>query len=145
MSFLDIFSGGVSKVIDSIGNAVDRNTTSDQERLVLKNELTEIVQGFKESQMQHVENLEQQITDRHENDMKSDSWLSKNIRPTVLAFLTAATVVFMYTTTFMSLDASQLTALEAWLPLLQTLLITSYTFYFGGRSIEKLKGFGSKK
>jgi hypothetical protein len=72
-----IFSAGASTVIDSVGSAVDRLVTSDEERLSLKNELA---------------NFDTEITNRHAADMASDSWLSKNIRPLTLAFLMISTV-----------------------------------------------------
>lgn len=135
--FTSLFSSGASKLVSSVGSAIDSLVTSDEERLTLKNELNKQIDEFKETQMSHVENLEKQISERHANDMKSDSWLSKNIRPITLAFLTVATVLFMYFTTFMNLDPNQLTALQSWQPLLQVLLVTTFSFYFGGRSIEK--------
>lgn len=135
--FTSIFSSGASKLVDSVGSAIDSLVTSDEERLKLKNELNKQIDDFKSSQMSHVEKLEDQISDRHSSDMQSDSWLSKNIRPITLAFLTVATVVFMYFTTFGTLSDLQLDALRSWQPLLQVLLVTSYSFYFGGRSIEK--------
>ncbi|AUR84892.1 TMhelix containing protein [Vibrio phage 1.063.O._10N.261.45.C7] len=135
--FTDIFSSGTSKLVDSVGSAIDSLVTSDEERLKLKNELNQQVSDFKKTQLSHVENLEKEISTRHKTDMQSDSWLSKNVRPVILMFLTAATVLLSYLTIFADLTELQVTALEGWLPLLQTLLISSYTFYFGGRSYEK--------
>ena len=135
--FTDIFSSGASKLVDSVGSAIDSLVTSDEERLKLKNELNQQVNDFKKTQLSHVENLEKEISTRHKTDMQSDSWLSKNVRPVILIFLTAATVLLSYLTIFADLTELQVTALEGWLPLLQTLLISSYTFYFGGRSYEK--------
>lgn len=136
----NLFSSGTSELVTSLGNAVDSLVTSDEERLTLKNALSAQVDDFKIKQMSHVENLEQEISDRHSSDMKSDSWLSKNVRPLALVFLTIATVLLAYITTFSNLTATQVTTLSGWLPLLQVLLVTSYSFYFGGRSIEKFAG-----
>lgn len=137
--FTSLFSSGVEKVVGSVGDAIDKLVTSDEERLQLKNALQEEMNDFKRSQMDHVESLEQQITDRHSNDMKSDSWMSKNIRPLTLAFLTLTTVLLAYLTIFVPLAPEQLVALKSWQPLLQVLLVSAYTFYFGGRTIEKFK------
>ena len=143
--FTNLFSSGVDKVVGSVGKAIDDLVTSDEERLQLKNALQKEMNGFKTSQMSHVENLEQQITDRHKTDMSSDSWLSKNIRPITLAFLTGTTVLLAYLTIFVPLEPQQLEALKSWQPLLQVLLVSAYTFYFGGRTIEKFKGKVSDK
>ena len=133
-----LFSSGVDKVVGSVGDAIDKLVTSDEERLQLKNALQSEMNDFKKIQMGHVESMEQQITDRHNNDMTSDSWLSKNIRPLALAFLTATTILLAYLTIFVDLTTLQVTSLEAWLPLLTNLLMLVYGFYFGSRGIEKI-------
>ena len=40
------------------------------------------------------------VSSRWESDMKSDSWLSKNVRPLSLTFLTITTVVLIYIDAF---------------------------------------------
>lgn len=143
--FTNLFSSGASKLVDSVGNAIDNLVTSDEEREQLKNELTKEVNSFKKVQLEHVETLEQQITDRHKIDMQSDSRLSKNVRPVMLVFMTVATVVLSYLTVFTELTQLQIDTLNGWLPLLQTLLITAYSFYFGSRGFEKYKQMKSVK
>lgn len=138
--FTSIFSSGASTLVDSVGSAIDNLVTSDEERLKLKNELSGQINNFKTEQMKHVTSLEEQISDRHAADMKSDSWLSKNVRPLTLVFLTTATVILAYVTTFSDLTTLQVETLKGWLPLLQVLLVTAFSFYFGGRSIEKFMG-----
>lgn len=142
--FTTLFSGGVSEVVTGVGDAIDSIVTSDEERLLLKNAFEKEMNNFKTNQLKHVENMEQQITDRHKVDMQSDSWLSKNIRPLVLAFLTASTIFLAYLTIFVDLTELQITSLNSWIPLLQVLLTSCYIFFFGGRSIEKLKGVAGK-
>lgn len=137
--FKSLFSSGVSTVVDSVGNAIDKLVTSDEEKLLLKNALQKEMNDFEKSQMSHITDLEQQVTDRHKSDMTSDSWLSKNVRPISLVFLTATTMLLAYLSIFSDLTDNQLKALDSWLPLIQVLLVTSYSFYFGGRSIEKFR------
>lgn len=134
------FTGGFSSAIEAIGDAIDKNVTSDEERLVLKNELQREMNNFKSRTLDHIESMDKEISERHKNDMQSDSWLSKNVRPLVLVVLTATTMGFAYATTFADLTELQIRTLEGWLPLLQSLLLAAYTFYFGGRSFEKYKG-----
>ena len=75
------------------------------------------------------------VSDRWMADMTSDSWLSKNIRPITLAFLTTSTVLLIVG------DASgnSFNVGTEWIDLLKSLLITVFVAYFGGRSFEKTK------
>jgi len=75
------------------------------------------------------------ISDRWKYDMESDSFLSKNIRPLSLGFLTLAM------TCFIILDSSSINFNidPVWVDLLKTLLVTVYLAYFGSRGVEKFK------
>jgi hypothetical protein len=77
----------------------------------------------------------EQVTERWDSDMTSDSWLSKNTRPLTLLYLT-----FM-TTLFVILDSSDspFKVSTEWVELLKTLLVTVYVAYFGSRGFEKYK------
>jgi hypothetical protein len=79
--------------------------------------------------------MQKQVTERWGMDMKSDSWLSKNIRPLVLMFLVISTVLMIF------IDAGAITfeVKDTWVDLLQLVLITVIGAYFGGRSLEKVK------
>ena len=92
--------------------------------------------------MEEIERLklgfDKEITARHAADMMSDSWLSKNIRPISLIFLTASTVLLAYLTIFF-LNVEKVELLESWLVLLTTLLVIVYAFYFGSRGVEKFQ------
>ena len=79
--------------------------------------------------------MEKEISSRWEADMKSDSWLSKNVRPLVLVFLVIATVLLIF------IDAGTIDFVveDKWTDLLQLVLITVIGAYFGGRSLEKTK------
>jgi len=79
------------------------------------------------------------VTTRHKTDMVSDSWLSKNVRPMALVFLTITTMILAYFSVFSSLTELQIRTLDMWLGVLLPLLLTCYGFYFGGRSLEKVK------
>jgi len=74
-----------------------------------------------------------QVSARWEADLKYGSWLSKNIRPLTLIFLTG---VFVVLSVFDG-NAGEFTIGEAYVPVYQTLLMTVYAAYFAGRSIEK--------
>lgn len=132
-----------SNIIDSItglftaaGDAIDKNVTSDHERISLKNDLVRIQAEFETKTQAHIENLEQQISLRHKYDMQSDSWLSKNVRPLTLIFLTVAIVVLAYCSIF-TLNKDDVDVMQPWITLFTTLMVTVYGFYFGSRGIEK--------
>lgn len=143
--FTKLFSGGVSELVNSVGDTIDKLVTSDEERLTLKNELSKQMDEFKQSQMSHIENMEQQVSDRHKSDMASDSWLSKNVRPLMLIFIMVTTMLFAWFTTFADLTQMQIDTLEGWLPLLQNVLLGFVSFYVGGRSLEKFNHIKNKK
>ena len=67
--------------------------------------------------------------------MNSDSWLSKNVRPLVLVFTIACTMLLV----FIDSGSIKFQVASQWVDLLQLVLITIIGAYFGGRSVEKLK------
>lgn len=131
-----MFTGSISGLVEKTGEAIDRLVTSDAERLALRNELVKIQQSESQKAREHIESMESQITERHANDMKSDSWLSKNVRPMAMVFLTVATVILACVTIFVK-DLNQ-TALTQWIELFTYLLGLVYGFYFGSRGLEKI-------
>ena len=129
MSILaSIFSGGATELVKSVGGVIDNLHTSKEEKLAAEQKIKELVASY-EVQM------EKEISSRWNADMKSDSWLSKNVRPLVLIFLVVSTVLLMF------IDAGVINfVVEAkWTDLLQLVLITVIGAYFGGRSLEKTK------
>ena len=123
-----IFSGGAKDLVEGIGGVIDDLQTSKEEKLAAELKVKELISNYE------VE-MEKQITSRWEADMKSDSWLSKNVRPLVLIFLVVSTVLLIF------IDAGVINfVVEAkWTDLLQLVLITVIGAYFGGRSLEKTK------
>ena len=129
MSILtSIFSSGATELVKGIGGVVDNLHTSDEEKLEAEQKVKELIASY-EVQM------EKEISSRWNADMKSDSWLSKNVRPLVLVFLVIATVLLI----FIDAGAINFTVEAKWTDLLQLVLITVIGAYFGGRSLEKTK------
>ena len=123
-----LFSGGTSKLVESVGGVLDNLTTTKDEKLEAKRKLKELI-------MNHEVEMERNITDRWQADMNSDSWLSKNVRPLVLIFLVVCTMLMI----FIDAGTIKFTVEEKWTDLLQLVLITVIGAYFGGRSFEKRK------
>lgn len=71
--------------------------------------------------------IQNQLTERHKNDMQSDSWLSKNIRPLTLIYL-----MCLFTYAFIA-DVDEFV-----LDMLKELLMMVFGFYFLARGAEKI-------
>ena len=114
--------------IKDVGNIIDNLHTSGEEKAEAKERITQILADAEQK-------AQAQVSARWEADLKYGSWLSKNIRPLTLIFLTG---VFVVLSVFDG-NAGEFTIGEAYLPVYQTLLMTVYAAYFAGRSIEKVK------
>ena len=123
-----IFSGGAADLVKGIGSVVDNLHTSGEEKLEAERKIKELIANYE------VE-MEKNITSRWEADLKSDSWLSKNVRPLVLIFLIVCTMLLI----FIDAGALNFEVKSSWVDLLQLVLITVIGAYFGGRSLEKVK------
>ena len=123
-----IFSAGASELVKSVGGVIDNLHTSKEEKLAAEQKIQQLISD-------HEAKMEQNITDRWSVDMKSDSWLSKNVRPLVLIFLVISTVLMI----FIDAGTIKFVVEEKWTDLLQIVLITVIGAYFGGRSLEKVK------
>jgi len=123
-----LFSSGAAKLVEGIGGVLDELITSKDEKLEAERRIKELI-------AKHEVEMEKEISSRWSADMASDSWLAKNVRPLVLIFLVVSTVLLVF------IDAGVI-AFEvkaSWVDLLQLVLITVISAYFGGRSLEKVK------
>jgi len=116
-----------TKLIESIGNAIDKNVTSKEEKLTLKNQLITLKKDF-------ITENQEKVTERHRIDMSSDSWLSKNIRPLSMIFTTLVISLFaLFHKNIASFEID-----KSYIDLFKSLLILQYSFYFGLRGAEKI-------
>ena len=123
-----LFSGGAAELVKGVGGVIDNLHTSKEEKLEAERKIKELISSYE------VE-MEKNITSRWEADLKSDSWLSKNVRPMVLIFLIVCTMLLI----FIDAGALEFEVKSSWVDLLQLVLITVIGAYFGGRSFEKVK------
>ena len=123
-----LFSAGAAELVKGVGGVLDNLTTSKDEKLEAERKIKELVANYE------IE-MEKNITSRWEADLKSDSWLSKNVRPVVLIFLIVCTMLLI----FIDAGAINFEVKSSWVDLLQLVLITVIGAYFGGRSLEKVK------
>ena len=129
MSILtNIFSSGATELVKGVGGIIDNLHTSKEEKLAAELKIKQLISDYE------VE-MEKNITSRWEADLKSDSWLSKNVRPMVLIFLIVCTMLLI----FIDAGAIKFNVKDSYIDLLQLVLITVIGAYFGGRSLEKVK------
>ena len=129
-----IFQWLTGGVIKNIGNVIDKLTTTEEEKLVIKKQIQEILEKADSD-------AQAQVTDRWKSDMASDSFLSKNIRPLVLIYLTVVFTVL----SFFDGNIGGFAVAEQYVPIFQSLLITVYGAYFVGRTWEKYKRSSDNK
>lgn len=138
MGILSLFAAPFDAIINSVGDAIDKNVTSDEEKLQLRNELVKI-QASAELEAKKLEaQYDTEITSRHTADMQSDDKWSKRIRPMSLAFLLLVVSVLAFSDGNLSWNEHSFTVDAEYIDLFKTLLLTSFSFYFGGRSMEKI-------
>ena len=123
-----IFSSGAGDLVKNVGGVIDNLTTTKEEKLEAERKVKELIANYE------IE-MEKNITSRWEADLKSDSWLSKNVRPMVLIFLIVCTMLLI----FIDAGALKFNVKDSYIDLLQIVLITVIGAYFGGRSLEKVK------
>lgn len=81
----------------------------------------------------------QELTKRQQSDMLSDSWLSKNIRPMTLIAILAGYFIFAMMSAFGN------NANEKYVELLAQWGMLVMSFYFGGRTLEKIMDMKARK
>ena len=127
---LQFITGGLVK---DIGEVIDKVTTTDEERLEAKRKIQEILEKADND-------AQTQVTERWKFDMQSDNFLSKNIRPLVMVFLTTMFTLLAFTDG----NIGQFSIQEEYIRIFQTLLVTVYGAYFVGRTWEKGRNNGKK-
>ena len=118
--------------IKDIGGVIDNLHTSGEEKAEAKQKLETILAQAEQA-------AQAQVSARWEADMKHGSWLSKNIRPLTLIFLTFVFTILSVFDGNLQIGGEDFTIGAAYVPVYQTLLMTVYAAYFAGRSIEKVK------
>jgi uncharacterized membrane protein (DUF106 family) len=124
----------------SIGEKVLDRVLPDQEaKAKAQASLMEMAQRGELAQLQADTNEQDNLTRRAEADMYSDSWLSKNIRPMTLIFILMAYTVFGL------MSAWDIEVNQAYVELLGQWGMLIMSFYFGGRTLEKILAMKDKK
>jgi hypothetical protein len=102
--FTDFFSGGTASLITAVGDAIDKNVTSDEERKQLDNELAKSnlqyqVQmstlGLQETEAYLGDTANARDNQSRVQEAKDASWMAKNVQP-MLAIGIISLTFFMY-------------------------------------------------
>jgi hypothetical protein len=125
MAILGNILGNLLGKADTI---IDEVITSQEEKLKLKNELQKIIQEQEAL-------IEQEVTKRWESDNLQSSWLPRNIRPLVLAWLVVSTTLLI----FIDAGAIDFVVDDEWKSTITAILTITIGAYFGSRGLEKIK------
>ena len=137
MSWLtDIFSTSASAIVDSVGTAIDKLVTSDEEKLQLKNELVKIQLEATLKANEQANEAEAQITERWTSD--NEHIITRLVRPISFGW-----VIMLFSVVIIGDTNWGFTVKDAYIPVIETLLVTMTVAYYGGRSFEKFKKGGS--
>jgi len=102
--FTDLFSGGAASLVTAVGDAIDKNVTSDEERKELDNELAKssmqfqvqmATLGVQETQAYLADTANARDNQSRVQESEHASWLAKNVQP-MLAVAIIGLTFFMY-------------------------------------------------
>ena len=111
---------------------LDKFIPDPEAKAKAQKELLQMQQEGKLAEL-NADNIEaQELTKRQEADMASDSWLSKNIRPGTLVF-----ILIVYSA-FAMMSAWDIEVNNNYVELLGQWGMLIMSFYFGGRTLEKI-------
>lgn len=128
-------------IMDILGigmKVLDKFFPDPEQKAKAQLELMQMQQNGELAKMQADMQEQGELTKRQQNDMASDSWLSKNIRPMTLIAILCGYFVFAMLSAFdIETNSKYVELLGQW-----GMLIMS--FYFGGRTLEKIIDMKSK-
>lgn len=129
----------LTSIVDVGMKILDKFVPDPEAKAKAQQELLKMQQEGRLAEL-NADNIEaQEVSKRHQSDMSSDSWLSKNIRPmTLIAILVGYFVFAMMSAFNMNANESYVRLLGDW-----GMLIMS--FYFGGRTLEKIMDMKAKQ
>jgi hypothetical protein len=127
---------GLDAILNIGGKLIDKLIPDPEAKAKAQFELTKMAQDGELAKMANDSKLyeleQNNLTERMQADMASDSWLSKNIRPMTLIYILVAYLILAI------LDAAALDIADAFVELLGQWGMLVMSFYFGGRTLEKI-------
>ena len=128
----------LTSLLDIGGKLIDKLIPDPEAKAKAQLDLAKLAQDGQLAQIQADTAEQIELTKRLQADMVSDSWLSKNIRPMTLIFILAAYFIFAMMSAFGS------NANERYVELLGQWGMLIMSFYFGGRTLEKIMDMKAK-
>jgi hypothetical protein len=129
---------GIDDIIGVGMKLVDKLIPDPAQKAQAQLELAKLAQDGKLADIQADINEAQELTKRAQADMASDSWLAKNIRPMTLIAIITGYFIFAFMSAF-DMDTN-----ERYVELLGQWGMLIMSFYFGGRTLEKIVDMRSK-
>jgi uncharacterized membrane protein (DUF106 family) len=130
---------GIDDIIGVGMKLVDKLIPDPEQKAKAQLELAKLAQDGKLADIQADINEAQELTKRAQADMASDSWLAKNIRPMTLIAIITGYFIFAFMSAF-DMDTN-----ERYVELLGQWGMLIMSFYFGGRTLEKIVDMKTKK
>jgi len=139
----NLFSAGASSLVEAVGTAIDKNTTSDAERKALDNEMTKAKLQFEiESKTLDLKRDEAYLADvdsarvnqSRVQESANASWLSKNVQPLMAVVLIALTFYLYWYVIFCpnpSIDGARKDIIVYILGALTTIVTQVVSYFFG--------------
>jgi len=122
----------LASLLDIGTKLIDKLIPDPEAKAKAQLDLAKLAQDGELAQIQADTAEQIELTKRLQADMTSDSWLSKNIRPMTLIFILSAYFIFAMMSAFGS------NANERYVELLGQWGMLIMSFYFGGRTLEKI-------
>ena len=129
----------IGALLDIGGKILDKVFPDPAQAEQAKLKLLEMQQNGELAQIAADTAEQQELTKRQQADMLSDSWLSKNIRPMTLIAILAGYF------TFAMMSAFDMDTNKAYVELLGQWGMLIMSFYFGGRTLEKIVDMRTKE
>ena len=123
---------GLDDIIGYGLKIIDKLIPDPEQKAKAQLDLAKLAQDGELAQIQADINEQQELTKRQQADMASDSWLSKNIRPMTLIAILCGYFFFAFASIF-DYDTK-----SAYVELLGQWGMLIMSFYFGGRTLEKI-------
>jgi hypothetical protein len=143
MGFLDFLGGGL---VEAVGKVADDLITSDEERAEKENEklktnLNHTLEmqklGVESKKLDYglIQSEDENITSRWTSDNQGN-FLTKSVRPLTLIYM----IVVLSIMAFADGNIGEFQINPAYIQLFQGLTMTVFIAFFGGKTIERIKG-----
>ena len=134
---------GLEALLGIGGKLIDKLIPDPEQKAKAQLELAKMAQDGELAKMANETDLykteQNNLTQRQKSDMASDSWLSKNIRPLTLVYILVAYMALAI------LDAALVDIADSFVELIGQWGMLVMSFYFGGRTLEKIIDMRAKK